>query len=193
MKPEIANKKVQSGDHLTYAALRKEKTLRVKSNLTFDTDPLKRGRKRKETTPNFREPIFSNEDALREFIKGIYKACKYTEIEKSTGMIGNNKEHVEVKMISEQIEERTSELTVVVTIFDFSEFVSDFPFNEEDVSMPDPILGLNGEYYRLLDKHITDSIEEVWNHHAFSMRLDDYDEENDIAVFSSTYRTDFYN
>lgn len=180
---EIPN--IDSMDEIDFIENKNDDLLLIQNGFKFGTDPLARGVRRYNTTPEFEEPIFVNDEVFKDSLSSIFSTGRLKDITYETPWLGKNLEHIKLKIDIEEVEE-TTEINISIIIKDFLEYASEFPVNEVLDGKPEYMLSLNGHYYNTLENEIREIVGKEINYNLITFMLDDYEEENDIARFSKT-------
>lgn len=156
-----------------------------------DNDPLQDHIRARNTSPKYTTPVLIDDERVTNGLGAALSSAPIQTVEFSLEGLGSNEPHINICADSEVLEPNDREVTITLEIESFSDWASESRLEEaaERGREIHDILQLNGSYYIDLSKELENIIETL---DMVVFRLDSYDPEEDIAVFSETVRVIAY-
>lgn len=127
----------------------------------------------------YEKPIIpvSNDEVI-DVVSKLDDSVNFCSVNLRTPEMGTNKEHILLHLYTLLTAEKSRKFVIDVYINEFSEWL---PEEKGRFSYPESSLGENGPYYM----HLDDNLEQILKLPPFSFNLVEYDEDEDLAIFSA--------
>lgn len=179
-----------SMDHIDYIKeIKGDDLFLIDSSGKVERNSIESMMKRYHSTPEYEEPVLGLEDSkYGKTLQSLIHSAQIRNVDYETVKLGNT-EHITIG-IKSKVAEKCTNIEIVIKIENFNKYASEYPVQEVLDGNPENILAINGSYYRSVENEINDLVTSgnmPFTRKTLFFRLNDYDEQKDIAIYSDDF------